>query len=44
VTNVQTVYLEHNPLQGNATYTAAILGLVSSLTQLDATVITRPRP
>ena len=43
--NLETLYLEHNPLQGNHLYTVSTLALVSSLTQLDANYITRePNP
>ena len=38
---LETVYLEHSPLQSNHLYTVKLLQLVSSLTQLDANYIAR---
>ena len=38
---LETVYLEHSPLQSNHLYTVKVLQLVSSLTQLDANYIAR---
>jgi len=38
-TNLQTIYLEHNPLQAHSNYKATILSYIPSLTQLDASYL-----
>ena len=43
-TQLETLYLEHNPLQNHHQYTIAAIALVSTLTQLDANFISRQRP
>ena len=38
---LETLYLEHNPVQAAPDYMAKLLALVPSLTQIDATPISR---